>query len=279
MESKQPLVSVIMPTYNRVGLLERAVNSVLRQSLEEIELIIINDASTDGTHDFLEALAKKDARVKLIHHEKNNYPDISKTLNEGLVRARGKYIARLDDDDYWCDNDKLKKQYEFLELHPDHVVVGGGTIVVDENDKERFRYQKIENDAQIRDKALFANPFTHSAVMFRRDVAIGVGGYGNFKNAEDWSLWLAMGLRGKFHNLQEYFVRYLMTDQNKSFVFKRSQAKEILNIVLHYRKEYPNFWGAYLLSLGQYYYSLLPYGLRRALYHSLSKAKRSLFSN
>ncbi len=278
METKQPLVSIVMPTYNRVDLLERAVRNVLGQSFKGFELIIINDASTDGTRDFLEKLAKRDARVKPLHHEKNNYPDISKTLNEGLVRARGTYVARLDDDDYWCDGDKLKKQYEFLETHPDHVVVGGGTIVVDGNDKERFRYQKLENDEQIRDKALFANPFTHSAVMFRRDIAIAVGGYGNFKNAEDWSLWLAMGLRGKFHNLQEYFVRYLMTEQSKTFIFKRSQAREILRIVLYYRKEYPNFWGAYILSLGQYYYSLFPYRVRRALFYSLSKTKRSLFS-
>lgn len=278
METKHPRVSIIMPTYNRVVMLERAIHSVLEQSLKDFELIVINDASTDGTRNFLDTLAQKDIRVKPLHHEKNNYPDISKTLNEGLMRARGEYIARLDDDDYWCDDDKLKKQYEFLESHPDHVIVGGGTIVVDENDHERFRYLKPQTDEQIRDKALFANPFTHSAVMFRTDVARAAGGYGDFKNAEDWSLWLAMGLRGKFYNLQDYFVRYLMTEQSKSFVFKRSQAKEILYIVLYYRKEYPNFWGAYMLSLGQYYYSLLPYRARRALFYSLSRAKRSLFS-
>ena len=146
---------------------------------------------------FWTTLPRRDHRVRPVHNQKNNYPDISKNLNEGMRIAKGKYIARLDDDDYWCDDDKLKKQADFLESHPDCVVVGGGTIVVDDADKERFRYFKQETDEAIRSRALFANPFTHSTVMFRRDIALAAGGYGNYKNAEDWDLWLNMGTRGK----------------------------------------------------------------------------------
>lgn len=279
MDTGSPVVSIVLPTYNRVSLLSRAVESIVGQTFQNWELIIINDASTDGTRHTIDALTKKDPRIKPIHNAKNNYPDISKTLNDGLAKAKGKYIARLDDDDYWCDPDKLKKQVDFLESHADYVIIGGGTIVIDENDNERFRYLKLETDEAIRSRALFANPFTHSTVMFRRDVAREVGGYGSFKNAEDWDLWLRMGTRGKFYNSQDYFVRYLMTEQSKTFLFKRSQSKEVLKIVVRYKKDYPHFYSAYLLNLSQYCYSLLPYGLRRVLYNSLSKAKRSLFSN
>lgn len=277
--NKAPVVSIVLPTYNRATLLKRALQSIFEQSFSDFELIVINDASTDGTRVFLDELAKKDARAHPVHHSRNYYPDISRTLNEGLKLALGKYIARLDDDDYWCDPDKLKKQIAFLDAHSDCVVVGGGTIVIDEEDVERFRYQKLEADAAIRDKALFSNPFTHSAVMFRRDIALDVGGYGNFKNAEDWELWLKMGTRGKFYNFQEYFTRYLMTEQSKSFLFKRSQSKEILRIIRSHRKEYPNFYTAYAINLAQYYYSFLPLGARRASHLFLSKMKRRVSSS
>lgn len=275
MESK---ITVLIPTYNRCALLGRAITSVLSQSLFDFELIVINDASTDGTRRFLDELAEKDARVRPVHHERNYYPDISRTLNEGLELARGKYIARLDDDDCWCDSDKLKKQGAFFDAHPDCVVAGGGTIVIDENDHELFRYLKLETDAAIRAKALFSNPFTHSTVIFRRDIALGVGGYGDFKNAEDWDLWLRMGTRGNFYNFQEYFVRYLMTERGKTFLFKRSQSKEILRIIRTHKKNYPNFYMAYAVNLAQYYYSFLPRGVRRLSHNFFSKLKRGISS-
>lgn len=193
--------------------------------------------------------------------------------------ARGKYIARLDDDDYWCDERKLHKQFDFLESHSDYIIVGGGTIVIDSDDKEKFHYFKLETDKSIRAKALFANPFTHSAVMFRRDVAQEVGGYGNFNNAEDWDLWLNMGMKGKFYNFQEYFVRYLSNDNSKTFIFKRSQSREILKLLRMHKRQYPNFYFAYAINLGQYCYSLLPAPFRKTFYDILSKAKRTVFSS
>jgi glycosyltransferase involved in cell wall biosynthesis len=259
--------------------LERAVKSILSQSYGDWELVAINDASTDGTRVFLDDLAKRDSRVQPIHHAKNYYPDISRTLNEGLRLARGEYVARLDDDDYWCDEHKLEKQVSFLDAHQDVAIAGGGTIVVDEHDKERFRYFKAETDGAIRDKALFANPFTHSTVMFRHALALEAGGYGDFKNAEDWDLWLRMGLRGKFYNFQDYFVRYLMNEQSKTFVFKRSQSREILRLITAHKHEYPHFGAAFLVNVAQYCYSLLPLWIRRPLYNFLSKTKRSAFGN
>lgn len=109
-----PAVTILMPTYNRVDLLRRAIESILEQHFANWELVVIDDASTDGTGAFLDELAKKDGRVCPVRHKKNNYPDISGTLNEGLAMARGKYVARLDDDDYWCDVEKLAKQAHFL---------------------------------------------------------------------------------------------------------------------------------------------------------------------
>jgi glycosyltransferase involved in cell wall biosynthesis len=273
-----PRVSIILPAYNRAALLRRAIESIRSQSFSDWELIAINDASTDNTREVLDKFAAEDHRIHPIHHDKNYYPDISRTLNEGLAAARGEFIARLDDDDYWCDDEKLARQVKFFESHPGYVVVGGGTIVVDEHDRERFRYKKLERDEEVRDKALFANPFTHSTVMFRREPALAAGGYGDFKNAEDWDLWLAMGARGKFYNFPDYFVHYLMAETSKSFIFKRSQSKEILKIISRHRREYPHFAAAYALNSLQYVYSFLPYQLRKFLHGAMSRMKRAMFA-
>jgi glycosyltransferase involved in cell wall biosynthesis len=271
-----PKVSIVIPTYNRMDLLLRAIKSVFNQTFSDYEIIIINDASTDGTKKYLDELAKNDLRIKIIHHEKNYYPDISRTLNEGLNLARGKYIARLDDDDYWSDKEKLAKQVAFLDAHEDYVIVGGGMIVINLNGTELFRYLKSEKDESIRKSALFANPFSHTTVMFCRDIALGVGGYKNWDYAEDWNLWLSLGKKGKMYNFPEYFGYYTMSGTNKSLVCQRAQSRTILKIIYAHKKEYPNFFMAYIINLMQYIYSFLPFGIRSVSHNFLSKIKRKI---
>jgi glycosyltransferase involved in cell wall biosynthesis len=270
-------VSIILPTYNRVDVLPRAVESVLAQSFSDYELIIINDASTDGTREYLDALAKKDARVHSMHHEKNYYPDISRTLNEGIARARGKYIARIDDDDFWVDKDKLRKQVAFLEKNPDCAVIGSGMVLVDPSGKEIGRYLKKETDAEIRETALFANPFSHTTVLFRADIAQRVGGYGEWRYAEDWDFWLKMGVIGTLHNLPEYCAAYTVSGENKSFVYLRPQTKMIFEFLRVHKHEYPGYAKAYMINLLQYCYSFLPVGFRRYFQSVLANLKRRLF--
>jgi glycosyltransferase involved in cell wall biosynthesis len=271
---KKPTISIVLPTYNRADLLKRAVQSVFEQSFSDFELIIINDASVDGTRVFCDELAKKDARVRPVHHERNYYPGISRTLNEGLGLARGKYIARLDDDDYWCDPDKLKKQAAFLDGHPDYMVVGSGMVVVDAEGKELFRYLKPEADGAIRKSALFANPFSHTTVMFRKKEAVETGGYKNWNYAEDWDLWLSLGERGSLYNFPEYFACYTMSGTNNSLIHQRTQSKTILKIISSHRKTYPGFFFAYSFNFFELAYSSLPLFLRKRLHASLSRLKR-----
>jgi glycosyltransferase involved in cell wall biosynthesis len=274
---KTKKISIILPTRNRSRLLTRAIQSVLEQSFKDWELIVIDDGSTDETPEILEQWQKTEPRLNVLRSEKRTGVDISFILNQGLSLASGKYVARLDDDDYWCHQDKLRKQFEFLESHPDYLVVGGGVIVVDEHEIELFRYFKKREDATIRRWALFANPFSHTTTMFRREEALAVGGYGDWHYAEDWDLWLKLGTRGKFYNFQEYFTVYRLADTNKSLLYQREQARAILEIIRRHRAEYPRFYGAYCLNLVQYLYSFLPFGLRKMLQPLLSSLKRSRF--
>jgi glycosyltransferase involved in cell wall biosynthesis len=273
----RPLVSIVLPTYNRLKSLLVSIDSIKAQTYENWELLIIDDISDDGTKEAMEELQKNDSRINYYRIEVDNIPGISKYLNYGISKAKGKYIARLDDDDYWCENEKLKMQVEFLEKNPDYVLIGGGMIIIDEEGIEKFRYLKNEKDEEIREKALLSNPFTHAAVMYRKDTVVSIGGYKNLIHAEDWDLWLQLGKVGKFHNFKVYFGKYLVAGQNKSFVYQRRQAKVILQIIKTHRKDYPHFLKGYLLNYMQYLYSYLPLFIRKELQMFLYYFKRKYF--
>ncbi len=273
-----PRISIILPTYNRVALLPRAIQSVIDQSFTDWELIVVNDASTDTTDAVARNFSLQDSRIRVITNVTNQYPDISKTLNIGCAEARGEYIARLDDDDFWHDRDKLKVQIEFLDTHPECVLLGAGVIVIDAEGKERTRYQKPESDAEIRATALLVNPFAHTTVMYRASAARQVGWYSNIHYAEDWDLWLKLGTVGKMGNLQRYTTSYLQAGQNKSLMHLWPHTRNIFAIITTHRKQYPHALRAYLITTLQYTYALLiPLPLRAKLQPIAATFKRSLF--
>ncbi len=273
---KSPQVSIILPTYNRAQLLRRAVASVLHQSFSGWELIVLDDASTDDTPAIMKEIAARDPRVIYVRSEKNNYPDIARALNTGLRMARGPLVARIDDDDYWLDDRKLEKQVDFFAEHPDYVVVGSGMVLVDPGGNEVARYLKKENDTEIRNAALLSNPFSHTTVMFRADIARKVGGYGDWRYAEDWDLWLKMGKFGKFYNFPEYFAAYTVSGENKSFVYLRAQTKMIFRFLNIHRHDYPGYGKAYLINAIQYCYSFFPLWFRRRFRAALANMKRRI---
>jgi len=107
------LVSVIIPTYNREDTVVRAIESVLDQTHEEIECIIVDDGSKDGTASILESY--EDPRIRYIHHKANK--GVSAARNTGIEEAQGEYIAFLDSDDKWED-EKIEKQLDYLQSKP-----------------------------------------------------------------------------------------------------------------------------------------------------------------
>jgi len=276
-DNQSPIVSIIMPTHNRIEMLENAIQSVFDQSYKDWELIIIDDASTDETEIRMKELDLREEAVKYMRIPKIENKGISEYLNIGLRNARGKYIARIDDDDFWCHKDKLKLQVEFMEKNPEYVVVGGGVILVDGDGNELFRYLKKESDEEIRSFALFSNPFTHATVMFKKDLALKLGGYKIIKHVEDMELWLRMGKHGKLYNMKEYFITYMTAGQNKSFTHQRENSKTVLEVIKMHKDDYPNFSKAYLLNYTQYAYSFLPVFLKKNLQSFMYYFKRKNF--
>jgi glycosyltransferase domain-containing protein len=274
----EPLVSVVIPTYNREKTLARSIISALNQSYKNIEVLVVDDGSTDGTKKVVQGI--KSPKVRYIYRENEHchvYP-----MNDGARAAEGKYVAILDDDDFWCDKNKIKKQVNFLENNKDHVLVGGGAIKVDENGNEIVRYILPEDDPDIRKTILVSDTFVHVTTLFRKDAWEKVGGYDeNFDGMEDWDLWMRMGRIGKFHNIPEFFVTYAAHQQDspgyvESKYGKWEWLKLNLKLKNNYRNDYPNYKRAIIFCWMGYLYSILPF--RYALWPAMFKIKNYFFN-
>jgi len=127
---KSPIVSVILPIFNAEKYLSVCIESVLNQTFQDFELILINDGSTDGSSVIIKKYEQLDKRVKVFNNDHNL--GIIDTLNVGLRLAKGKYIARMDSDDI-CVEDRLKYQVDYLDEHEYIFLIGGSFYLIDEN--------------------------------------------------------------------------------------------------------------------------------------------------
>ena len=250
------MVSVILATYNRAKFIRKAIESVLNQNYKDFEFIIVNDASQDNTLKVLKSY--NDSRIKIINNEINL--GFVGSLNKAINYAKGEYIARIDDDDFWSDSKKLEKQIEFLENNPEYVLVGCGIIRVDSDGKEIRRYLLPERDSDIREIMLITSPFVHMGVVFRKKGWEIVGGYDEkLYFSQDFDLWAKLGKAGKLYNIPEYLTCALDGKENRTN--KKIHYHLWLNqkIRLRYRKDYPYFYKGYLLGWGAYFFSFLPF--------------------
>lgn len=271
------VVSIIMPTYNRADTIVMAIESVLNQTFRDWELLIVDNGSTDNTAEIVQNYSSQEARIKYFSVPKSTSGGISEYLNFGIRIAEGKYIARLDDDDEWCNAEKLTKQVNFMEANIDFVIVGSGAIMIDGKRREMYRFFKRETDSEIRKKALMANPFWHNTVMFRKDAAKSLGGYDNLKFVEDWDLWLRLGKLGKFYNFKDHFSLYMNAGQNISVSNQKLAAQTILRLIYKYRNDYPNYGKARVINTLQLLFAYFPAFIKKRIQNFLFFVKRNFF--
>lgn len=244
------MISVIIATKNGERFIERAIRSVLAQRGVDLEIVVVDDASTDGTAGVVRAVAKRDSRVRLVQREKNEGP--GKARNFGIAQARGEYIAIIDDDDLWPDADKLKMQADFLDLHPDYVLVGVARVdVVDEEGNALSRRRYPIGDSAIRAALLGRNCFMHSGVLYRKDVFDRLGGYKDMRLAEDYDLWFRMGMVGKFANIDALRISWAYRAYSSSARRKWGMNRATLRLIWMYRKQYPHFVRALLRGIAR----------------------------
>ena len=219
-----PLVSVIMSTYNRESMLKESIDSVLTQTFEDIEFIIINDASTDSTQSIIENY--NDSRIRLYSNNQNcgctfNYHNANNL-------AKGKYIAHIDDDDIFLP-EKLQKQVDFLEQNPDIDMVG--TYIETFGDGARPSWVFYSKPEEIDFLMNLYNPLCHSSVMYRKSFLDkhAINYDISKKCAQDYDFYKQFVLKGaKISNLPDVLVRYRM-HANRLTDVKETQEIQIKN--------------------------------------------------
>lgn len=204
---RQTEISVIMGTYNpeRARLL-KAVKSVIGQTMTEWEMIICDDGSVSAGRETILRMAAMDERIICIENKRNQ--GLACALNQCLKHAKGKYIARMDDDDESMP-DRFWKQYRFLEAHSEYGWVGSGAELLD--DKGAWGRRRMPAEPE-REDFLRSSPYIHPSVMFRREVLEESHGYLSeevTRRCEDYELFMRLHMMGyQGYNIQESLIRY-----------------------------------------------------------------------
>jgi glycosyltransferase involved in cell wall biosynthesis len=266
-----------MLTCNRPQFLGRAIQSVIDQTLQDWELIVVHDGPNQQTIADMARWVERDPRIRYFHRDRGG--NIANACNYGLAHASGEYVAILDDDDYWVATDKLAKQVAFLDANPAYAGCGGGMTVIDENENVQMSYLKPEQDDEIRARALCANPMTHSTAIFRRALGERIGFYDeSLAGYQDWDIWLRFGREGKLYNFPEVFTRYTIWSGGGSFQQQRKNVLSALKIVFRHRAGYKGFTGALALVLMHLAYAHLPARVRKSSFSFLSRRKKAIFA-
>lgn len=263
-----PLVSVVIPTYNKAQYLKKAIESVLNQTYKAIEMIIIDDGSTDNTQQVVKSF--NDPKIIYIW-QKNKGPAAAK--NTGIKKAQGKYIAFLDSDDLWLE-EKLEKQLEFMEKNPEMSLLGTGCYEIDSQGKilgKKIFPKKNENLQKI---LIRYNPFIQSSVLVKKEVFDKIKGYDeNFSESEDYEFWLRVARYYKIANLPELLVMKRYHSENLS---PEKDKKQLFYVLRAKRRaiqtgQYPKWCYIYLLK--SYLFFKMPFFLRKFIRKYLLRRK------
>jgi len=208
---KTPLVSVVIPTFNGEECLAPTLDSVLRQSYRDFEIIVVDDGSTDGTR---RVLSQYDGQVRVVRQVNGG---IASARNAGLRAARGSWIALLDHDDLW-DETKLQRQTDFASAHPTVAMVYSRARVwraSREAKREETTGAPLPEEIPQFAGLLMGNVIPPLTTLFRRELALDVGGFRqDLAPADDWDLWLRIAKAGELAFLPDVMATYRLHGDN-----------------------------------------------------------------
>ncbi len=212
-----PTISVVIPVYNGAKTIRETIASVLAQSFEDLEVLVINDGSTDETGEIVQRIA--DPRLKLL-----NYPNagLAASRNRGIHRAKGEYISFIDADDLWTP-DKLAAQYQALQEHPQAQVAYSWTDWIDLDDRLIRPAARLSFEGRVYEYLVLLDFLgCGSNPLIRREFLLHVGGFDeSLPAAEDWDLWIRLAAQGEFVCVRSPQILYRQVPNSMSRHTKR----------------------------------------------------------
>lgn len=255
-ERKEPEISVVIPAYNSEKYILDSVWSILRQSFPDFEIIVVNEyGGDDHTVKLLHLF--EDGRIRIIQNASRL--GLAASLNIGIEKARGKYIARMDTDDISKPH-RLRLQWEYLESHENIDVLGSAVEVQNGLVCEKYRFPETHHD--ICAHLIFHLVIAHSTVMFRKEKLLKLGlTYNNQAYGEDYELWTRAMHDVTFANLSDALVTYRIHDSNITRAKQKNLAYETSCIMAEILKRdfnivvpnyYKKFWNSWINYYNQY---------------------------
>lgn len=225
------LVSVIIPTYNRGSFIKETINSVLNQTYQNFEILVIDDGSTDNTKEIVHSF--NDQRIQYIHQKHSGFPAVAR--NTGMKIAKGEYIAFLDSDDLWFPQ-KLEKQMKLFEIYPGKLLISTNGIIFPV--KPYIRFLDFKRDKIISlNELLRKNIIINSSVLMKRSIINEIGFLDEnsaLKSGQDYDYWLRL-LKYKENSiliLKDILVKYRDHES-----FRISTSKDPRHFLKKYRKK------------------------------------------
>jgi glycosyltransferase involved in cell wall biosynthesis len=263
-----PCVSVLIGAYNNARTLRQAASSMLGQTVRDLEVLIVDDGSSDATADVAAALAHEDSRVRVLTMPGN--VGIARSLNAGISAATSDVVAVLDADD-WSDPHRLERQLDLLERSPEVAVVGCRMREVDEEGHELApRTSFVAGD--VTEVLMRFNPIPNTSAAFRREAVLSVGGYDpRYRWAAEYDLWLRLAERRRIFALDETLATRQMSSRNVAATRERAQIAETIEMRVRALRRRHSLDGALGVVPAMVSY-VTPLGLKRARRRWLNQA-------
>ena len=218
-----PKISVVMPVRNALPFLDQSIESILNQTYEDFEFVILDDCSTDGSAEVIREWAKRDPRIKF--YEGEQCLGLASSSNEAVSKSKAPIVARMDADDI-SHPDRLRRQVRVLEQDMTIAVIGSLSVGIDAAGRQvrpRDRWRLVRRSVYV--------PFPHGSAMFRRTAFNAIGGYRECQSTgEDHDLFLRMEQWGSVVTLPDALYSYRYHTQNAtindgSFLIRQQQSQ------------------------------------------------------
>ncbi len=234
-EKEMPLVSVVVPCYNHEKYVKETIESIINQTYKNIELIVIDDGSKDGSVQVIQEMADKYG-FTFIHRPNKG---LSATLNEGIKLSKGKYFSAIASDDILM-LEKIEKQVEFMESNPEYGMCYGKIVYFEDSIKNTSEYSNSNKQGWVFDDLLNYGCFIPAPSTFmRKEVFETVGEYDENLWIEDWDMWLRISQKYQVGYIDEYLAYYRKHDTNISSQSLKMYKAE--KQILEKYKDYENF--------------------------------------